>query len=85
MSQSNRLNQTRHYREAPMSAVRQYTVPGVHHRVVQQGILQTSTVHVWDFSKPRRRPLWQTATMGLFLSICAFVLIAETILWLVSR
>jgi len=69
-----------------MNTVRQYTEPGVHHSIVAHGIIQTSTVHhVWDFSKPKRRPFWRSALMGLCLGFCALVLAAETLLWTVSR
>jgi len=53
---------------------------------VAHGIIQTSTVrHVWDFSKPKRRPILGSAFMGLILSICAFALILEGTLWMVRR
>lgn len=68
-----------------MNTARKYTSPGIHHAVVTQGILQASTVHTWDFSRPKRRPLWQTALMALCLGGCALVLGTETVLWLVSR
>jgi len=69
-----------------MNTVRQYTEPGVHHSIVAHGIIQTSTVrHVWDFSKPKRRPILGSAFMGLILSICAFALILEGTLWMVRR